>query len=201
VMYFPYGDTEINYLKRRDRRLGQAIDDIGPIKRKMILDPFTALIRTIIGQQISTKAAQTVCSRMYELVGDPIDPGILANVGLTAIQGCGMSERKAGYILGAANAVLSGEVNFDALHTLTDAEIVKKLTALRGVGVWTAEMILIFSLGRPDVVSYGDLGIRRGMAILYGLDEVSREQSAKYAKRYSPYGTVASLYLWHLAGQ
>jgi DNA-3-methyladenine glycosylase II len=201
VIYFPYGDTEMNYLKRRDKRLGQAIDDIGFIKRKMTPDPFTALVRTIIGQQISTKAAQTVCARVYELVGNPIDPLILADVGLGAIQGCGMSERKAGYILGAANAALRGEIGFDALHTLTDAEVVRSLTALRGVGVWTAEMILIFSLGRPDVVSHGDLGIRRGMVALYGLDEVTREQFAKYAERYSPYGTVASLYLWRLAGQ
>ncbi len=201
MIYFPYGDTEMNYLKRRDRRLGQAIDDIGVIKRKMTPDPFTALVRTIIGQQISTKAAQTVCARVYELVGNPIDPLILADVGLGVIQGCGMSKRKAGYILGAAKAALRGEIDFDTLHTLTDAEVVRSLTALRGVGVWTAEMILIFSLGRPDVVSYGDLGIRRGMVALYGLDEVTREQFAKHAERYSPYGTVASLYLWRLAGQ
>ncbi|NMB12462.1 MAG: DNA-3-methyladenine glycosylase 2 family protein [Firmicutes bacterium] len=103
--------------------------------------------------------------------------------------------------MGAANAALRGEIDFDTLHTLTDAEVVRSLTALRGVGVWTAEMILIFSLGRPDVVSHGDLGIRRGMVALYGLDEVTREQFAKYAERYSPYGTVASLYLWRLAGQ
>jgi DNA-3-methyladenine glycosylase II len=115
VICFPYGDTEMNYLKRRDRRLGQAIDDIGVIKRKMTPDPFTALVRTIIGQQISTKAAQTVCARVYELVGNPIDPPILADVGLGAIQGCGMSERKAGYILGAANATLRGEIDFDTL--------------------------------------------------------------------------------------
>lgn len=191
----------MSYLKRRDRRLGQAIDDIGVIKRKMTPDPFTALVRTIIGQQISTKAAQTVCARVYELVGNPIEPLILAEAGLAVIQGCGMSERKAGYIMGAANSALRGEIDFDTLHTLTDAEVVRSLTALRGVGVWTAEMILIFSLGRPDVVSYGDLGIRRGMVALYGLDEVTQEQFAKYAERYSPYGTVASLYLWRLAGQ
>jgi 3-methyladenine DNA glycosylase/8-oxoguanine DNA glycosylase len=107
-----------------------------------------------------------------------------------------MSDRKAGYIISIADAALSGFINFDTLHTLTDTEIIKKLTALTGVGVWTAEMLLIFSLERPDVVSYGDLAICRGMMKLYGLKELPKEKFEKYRQRYSPYGSVASLYLW-----
>ncbi|EQB90222.1 hypothetical protein M918_01105, partial [Clostridium sp. BL8] len=100
---------------------------------------------------------------------------------------------------GIAEAAISGEVDFSTLHTLTDEEIVKKLSALKGVGVWTAEMLLIFSLCRPDVVSFGDLAIRRGMMNLYGLKELPKEKFERYKKRYSPYGTVASLYLWALS--
>ena len=91
------------------------------------------------------------------------------------------------------------ELNIAELATLSDAEIIRRLSSLNGVGVWTAEMLLIFSLERPDVVSWGDLAIRRGMMNLYGLDSLTREQFDRYRKRYSPYGSVASLYLWALA--
>ena len=91
------------------------------------------------------------------------------------------------------------ELNIAELATLPDAEIIRRLSSLNGVGVWTAEMLLIFSLERPDVVSWGDLAIRRGMMNLYGLDSLTREQFERYRKRYSPYGSVASLYLWALA--
>ena len=90
-------------------------------------------------------------------------------------------------------------MNFHTLHTLSDNEVIERLTSLNGVGVWTAEMVLIFSLCRPDVVSYEDLAIRRGMMNLYGLKELRKEKFYRYKKRYSPYGSVASLYLWALS--
>ncbi|NMB24515.1 MAG: DNA-3-methyladenine glycosylase 2 family protein [Firmicutes bacterium] len=201
MQYFPYGETEITYLQSQDPKLGKEIERLGMIKRQVIPDPFESLINSIISQQISKKAAATVSGRVYDLLDGCVAPESIISVGPAAIKGCGMSERKAGYIMGIAEAALSGEVDFDTLHTLSDQEIIKKLITLRGVGVWTAEMLLIFSLARPDVVSYGDLAIRRGMMTLYGLDELSRKQFATYAKRYSPYGSVASLYLWALAGQ
>jgi len=128
-----------------------------------------------------------------------ITPESIAKAEISEIQACGMSARKAGYIKGAAEAALSGQVDFNALHTLSDEEIIKKLSSLRGVGVWTAEMLLIFSLCRPDVVSFKDLAICRGMMNLYGIKEISREKFERYRKRYSPYGSVASLYLWALS--
>lgn len=197
---FPYGPKEIEYLKRRDEKLGALIDAIGMIEREVILDPFAALIFSVVGQQISNKAALTVRQRLSDLLGS-ITPEKIAKTPLAAIQSCGMSARKAGYIKGIADAALSGQVDFGRLHTLSDEEVIRQLTSLRGVGVWTAEMVLIFSLCRPDVVSYRDFGIRRGMMLLYGLDELTKEQFEKYRQRYSPYGSVASLYLWRLAGQ
>ncbi len=196
--FFEYGEKEIAYLKKKDKKLSTAIDKIGVIEREVTPDPFTALVSSVVGQQISSKAADTVWNRLCELLGS-IAPQTIAEASLSQIQGCGMSNRKAEYIKGIADAALSGEVDFAALHTLTDEEIIKKLSSLHGVGVWTAEMLLIFSLGRPDVVSFKDLAIRRGMMNLYGLKELPKEKFERYRKRYSPYGSVASLYLWALS--
>jgi len=198
MQIFEYGQKEIGYLKSKDKKLGAAIDRIGMIKRRITPDPFTALVSSVISQQISGKAADTVWNRLISLIGD-ITPGSIAQTELSEIQGCGISVRKAEYIKGIAGAAISGEVDFATLHTLTDQEIIKKLSSLRGVGVWTAEMLLIFSLCRPDVVSYKDLAICRGMMNLYGLKELPKKKFERYIKRYSPYGSVASLYLWALS--
>jgi DNA-3-methyladenine glycosylase II len=98
-----------------------------------------------------------------------------------------------------AEAALSGELDLNTFHTLPDDEIIKRLSSLNGIGVWTAEMLLIFSLCRPDVVSWSDLGIRRGMMNLYGLKKLGKEQFERHRRRYSPYGSTASLYLWKLS--
>ena len=198
MQIFQYGQKEIEYLKRKDKKLGAAIDKIGMIKREITPDPFIALVSSIVSQQISKKAAHTVRNRLVKLLGD-ITPGSIAQIDLSELQGCGMSQRKAGYIKGIADAAISGKVDFKSLDTLTNDEIIKKLSSLHGVGVWTAEMLLIFSLCRPDVVSYKDLAICRGMMNLYGLKELSKEKFERYRKRYSPYGSVASLYLWELS--
>jgi len=199
MTFFEYGQVEIEHLKGRDTKLGAAIDKIGLIQREVTPNVFSALIQSVLSQQISTKAAQTVYNRMAVLLHHDITPQSIRSAGLDAIQACGMSQRKAGYILGIAEAALTEAVDFHTLHTLTDREIIKKLTALNGVGVWTAEMLLIFSLGRPDVVSYGDLAIRRGIMNLYGLEELPKNLFDKYRNSYSPYGSVASLYLWSLS--
>jgi 3-methyladenine DNA glycosylase/8-oxoguanine DNA glycosylase len=195
---FEYGQKEIDYLKSKDKKLGAAIDKIGIINRKVTPNTFEALISSVVGQQISSKAAATVWNRLIELLGS-ITPESISQEDISNIQVCGMSQRKAGYIKGVAEAAISGEVDFNNLHTMTDEEIIKKLSSLHGVGEWTAEMLLIFSLNRPDVVSYKDLAIRRGMMNLYGLKELPKEKFDTYRKRYSPYGSVASLYLWALS--
>lgn len=196
--YFNYGEKEIDYLKKRDKVLGKAIDRIGMIKREIILDPFQGLISSIVSQQISTKAAITVSERLLELVGG-INPESIANAELEMIQKCGMSNRKALYIKGVGEAAVSKTVDFHRLHLLSDEEVIKSLTSLYGVGVWTAEMIMIFSLQRPDILSFKDLGIRRGIMNLYGLEELTNKDFEIYKERYSPYGSVASLYLWEIS--
>lgn len=197
-MIFPYGLKEIEYLKAQDPVLEQAIKRIGIIERGITPNPFEALISSVVSQQISKKAAETVWNRLQNLLGE-ITAERIAIVELETIQGCGMSRRKAGFIKGIAEAAQKGEVDFTKLHTLKDEEIIRSLSALPGVGVWTAEMLLIFSLCRPDVVSYRDLAIRRGMMNCYGLSELSKEDFETYRQKYSPYGSVASLYLWALS--
>lgn len=195
---YEYGEKEISYLKTNDHKLAEAIDRIGMIERNVILDPFVALISSIVAQQVSIKAAETVYKRLNDLTGD-ITPQSIGNLSIDEIQKCGMTFRKAGYIKGIAEAALTGEVDFHALKHLSDEEVIKKLSALSGIGIWTVEMLLIHSLCRPDVVSYGDLAIRRGMMNLYGLESLSKAEFESYRKRYTPHGTVASLYLWALS--
>lgn len=199
MLIFAYGQGEIDYLKSKDKKLGAVIEKIGRIEREITPDVFSALVKSIISQQISAKAAQTVFVKMRGLMNGVLTPEGIMQAGAGAVKECGLSNRKAGYIMGIAEAALSGSVDFATLHALTDEEIINRLTALKGVGVWTAEMLLIFSLCRPNVVSYGDLAIRRGMMNLYGLRELTKDKFDKYRKRYSPYGSVASLYLWALS--
>ena len=197
MFYFKYSDKEIDYLRKKDKKLSAVIDRIGMIKRKVNPDLFGALVESVVGQQISGKAAATVRNRLYDL--SKLDAAKLHAMTVEEIQACGVSMRKAGYIKGIAEAAVSKTVDFDMLKEMTDREIIEVLTKLKGVGVWTAEMLLIFSLMRPDVVSYGDLAIRRTMKELYGHKELTKERFLRYAKRYSPYGSVASLYLWEMS--
>jgi len=196
---FEYDQSSIEYLQKKDKKLGAAIERIGRVERQVIPDLFTALVHSIVGQQISKQAAATVWNRVQEYFGE-ITPARVAVASSEEIQQLGISLRKATYIKGVAEAALEGSLDLDRLNSLPDGEIIERLSSLHGVGVWTAEMMLIFSMQRPDVVSWGDHAIRKGMMNLYGLTELTREQFDKHRKRYSPYGTVASLYLWEIAG-
>ncbi|MDA5522662.1 DNA-3-methyladenine glycosylase family protein [Yersinia kristensenii] len=197
-MFYNYGETEINHLKQRDKKMAVAIERIGMIARPLSPDLFAALIRNIVDQQISVKAALTVNARLLALLGS-VTPLTVAATSIEAIQGCGMTMRKAGYIKGAADAALSGSLDLSAISQLPDNEVISQLSNLNGVGIWTAEMLLISSLSRPDILSWGDLAIRRGMMNLYRHKTLPRERFERYRRRYTPYGTTASLYLWALS--
>lgn len=195
---FRYGEKEINYLKKKDKKLSEAIDRIGKIERRVIPNLFEALINSIVSQQISSKAADTVWKRLINLLGE-IKPETIMDEDINRIQKCGMTFRKASYIKEISENVYSETLNINELNNLSDEEVIKILTSLNGIGVWTAEMLMIFSMGRPDIVSWGDLAIRRGMCNLYNLKDISKVQFERYKQRYSPYGSVASLYLWALS--
>lgn len=196
MKYFKYGAKEIEHLKKRDKKLAKIIEKRGIIKREMTDDPFAALIESIIGQQISGRAAQAVTARFYKLLNGGISPSNIKKLGLEAVRSCGISMRKATYIKAAAEASLNKEIDFKNLHKLKEEEIVKTLSSLDGVGVWTAEMLMLFCLGKKNVLSYGDLGIRRAIMKLHDLKTLSKKEFEKYKEMYSPYGSAASLYLW-----
>ncbi len=195
---FEYGEKEITYLKDVDESLGEAIDRIGKIERVIIPELFPALVYAIIGQQISLKAARTIWERMQDKFLQ-ITPEYMAKQSIEDIQQCGMQTTKAKYIKGIAEVVARGEFNLESLYVLPDKEVIKKLSSLHGIGVWTAEMLLLNCMERPDIISYGDIAIRRGIMKLYGLNELTKEQFMKYRNRYSPYGSVASIYLWRIS--
>ncbi len=197
-MNFYYTTEQLNNLKNKDKKLAAYIEKVGLIEREINPNLFEALIDSIISQQISTKAAITIKNRIIDISGS-LNANDLSLLTIEQIQACGMSFRKANYIQNAVNAYLNKEIDFDLLPTMSDQEIIDTLVKLPGIGTWTVEMLLIFSLNRYDVISYKDLGIIRGMKRLYNKDEITKEQFAKYKKRYSPYGSIASLYLWYIS--
>lgn len=198
-MYFEYGPKEIDYLKSRDKKLAAVIDRVGHIEREVDTDMFSAVVHHIVGQQISTKAQATVWQRMRDMLGD-VDADSIISAGIDRLQSCGMTFRKAEYITDFALKIKSGAFDPEALREKPDEDVVKELSALKGVGVWTAEMIMLFCMQRPNVFSYGDLAILRGLRMLYRHRNIDRKLFERYRKRFSPYCSVASLYLWAVAG-
>lgn len=196
---FQYGEEEAAYLAARDPRMAEVIAAVGHIEREVHPDLFAALVNSIVGQQISTKAQETVWSRMLDAFGT-VSPEIIALRSEDELQSVGITYRKAGYIKSAAERVLAGEIDLEELHGLPDDEVCRQLSELPGIGVWTAEMLMLFSMQRPDIMSYGDLAIQRGLRMVHHHRRITPQLFAKYRRRYSPYGSVASLYLWAAAG-
>lgn len=198
-MYFEYGEKEIEYLKSRDKKLAEIIDRIGHVYRKVDDDLFSSVIHNIIGQQISMKAEATIWGRLKETFGQ-VTPETISAAEVSKLQSLGMSFRKAEYISAFARKVADGSFDLTAVAQMSDQEAVEVLSSLRGIGVWTAEMLLLFCLQRPDVLSFGDLAILRGMRMVYRHRKIDRKLFEKYRRRLSPYGSVASLYFWEVAG-
>ena len=198
-MYFTYGAAELNYLRKKDKRLGGVIDCVGPIRREVDPDLFSSVVHHIIGQQISTKAQATIWRRMRDALGQVNAETVLA-AGVPRLQSLGMTFRKAEYITDFAGKLHTGVFDLDAVAHMSDEDAIQALSGLKGIGVWTAEMILLFCLQRPDVFSYDDLAIRRGLRMLYRHRDIDRQRFERYRRRFSPYGSVASLYLWAVSG-
>lgn len=185
----------MHHLSEADPVLGSFIADIGPITRSADEDLFSSVVRHIIGQQISIAAQATIWQRMNNELHQ-INAATLSSTSVEALQKLGMTFRKAHYIHEYASSVNDGRFDLEALAAMDDEQAIAALMSLKGIGRWTAEMILLFGMRRADIVSFGDLAIIRGMKHLYGLEEVDRPLFDLYRSRYSPYGSVASLYLW-----
>ena len=141
----------------------------------------------------------TIWQRIQDKIGE-VTPQSILSCPESELQSCGISFRKAAYIRGAAEKVADGRLDIEGLRLKSDAEVCADLVKLDGLGVWTAEMLMLFSMQRSDILSFGDLAIHRGMQMLYRHRKISKELFEKYRRRYSPHGSVASLYLWAIAG-
>lgn len=161
-------------------------------------DAYGALLRAIVGQQLSTKAARTIYGRVLELFdGSTPTPEQLLEAEETDLRAAGLSGRKVEYIRDLASHVIEGELELERLPDLSDEEVIEEIVAVRGLGLWTAEMFLMFHLERPDVLSGGDLGIRKAVQIEYELEEMPPPAKVlEIGEPWRPHRSLASLYLW-----
>jgi DNA-3-methyladenine glycosylase II len=191
----------IAHLRRVDPYCAAAIDRVGPCRLEPRADRFGTLVRAIIGQQISTKAAASIDRRLREIGGEPHDPAVLLQLGEDALRGVGLSGVKARYVLNLAGAVAAGDAPLDEFDDWDDEAIIARLTSIKGVGRWTAEMFLIFALNRPDVLPVADLGIRVALRDRHGLPELPKPaECPALAEHLRPYRTIAMWYFWRDLG-
>ena len=179
------------------------VERIGPLdhvarRRGRPEDAYGALVRTIVGQQLSTKAARTIYARLVALFGDnPPTPAELIAAEAVDLRAAGLSRQKISYLRDLARRVHDGELELDILHELSDEEVAARITAVKGLGQWSADMFLIFHLRRPDVLPVGDLGIRRAVEKAYGLPALPEADHLRtLAEPWRPQRTLACLYLW-----
>ncbi|MEG2184693.1 MAG: DNA-3-methyladenine glycosylase 2 family protein [Cloacibacillus sp.] len=198
ALYFEPTAEELEHLRRSDIKMDSAIDALGPLRRRAEPDLFAALVNHITAQQISNAAHKSVWTRLCSGLGDVTPAAVLA-AKEEALCEYGLSRRKASYITALAESVTNGALALDDVLRMEDAEAAAALMRQPGIGLWTAEMALIFCMRRRDVLSFGDFGIRKGMTVVYGLTELPRSLFDEYRKKISPAGSAASLYFWEAA--
>jgi len=181
----------------KDKYIGPLIKKHGPckIKPSRKKDYFVDLVDAITSQQLSGKAATTIFNRVKERCGGRITPEKLSDLKTEELRKCGLSYAKCSYVKNLAEKVKSSELKVKILDKLSDEEIEKELISVKGIGKWTAEMFLMFTLARPDVFPVDDLGINKGIKILLGRS-LNTLKLAKYAERWKPYRTAAAWYIW-----
>jgi len=195
-----YWDDACKHLSRRDRVMKKLIPKFGQARLQCRGDAFTTLARSIVGQQISVKAAQAAWDKFLSLLDKPaerIAPVAVQAHSLAALRGAGLSQRKAEYLLDLARHFASGQVHVQQWQQMPDEAIIEELVAIRGIGRWTAEMFLIFHLMRPDVLPLDDLGLLKGISVSYFSGEpVSRAEAREVGDAWAPYRSVATWYVW-----
>lgn len=195
-----YWDDACKHLARRDRVMKKLIPQFGEARLQSRGDAFTTLARSIVGQQISVKAAQSVWDRLVALLGMPstrVAPARVEATDAAALRQAGLSQRKAEYLLDLAQHFNAGAVHVQQWRQMEDEAIVEELVAIRGIGRWTAEMFLIFHLMRPNVLPLDDLGLLKGISLSYFSGEpVSRAEAREVGDAWAPYRSVATWYIW-----
>ena len=188
------------HLRTADPRVGALIDAHGPYTPRPSADPYAALVRNVFHQQLGGAAANAIMRRTFALFGDAESapaPAVFLQATDAELRGAGLSRQKTSYLRDLAQHVVDGRLTLDGLGALDDAAVTAQLTSVRGIGVWTAHMFLMFHLGRPDVLPVGDLGVRKGMQAVYGLPEApDAERAAAIGAPWAPYRSVGSWYMW-----
>ncbi len=188
---------DVAKLGKLDPALGKLMARCGPIEIALQEDLFLSIASAIVGQQLSNRVAEVLWSRLVELVGETVSPERILQLGDEALRQIGISYSKIKYLKALAMAVNNHTLELDRLHQLDDEEIIRQLTQVKGIGPWTAEMFLIFSMGRPDVFSVGDGGLQRAIKWLYGMERIpGKEELLRISNQWKPYRTIAALYLW-----
>lgn len=186
-----------DYLSNKDEEFSKLIKVVGDIDNYYIPDYFTALVNSVVYQAISFKAATTIWNRFIILLGDINIENILL-IANEDMQKCGLSKSKVKYIKNIANAFKNHDIRLD-FDTMSNDEVIKELKKIKGIGNWTAEMFLVFSLFRKDIISFDDLAIRRGIEWLYQLEnELTISEFKEFELKFRPLNTIASLYLWEI---
>ncbi|TAK76291.1 MAG: DNA-3-methyladenine glycosylase 2 family protein [Aquabacterium sp.] len=195
-----YWDEACRHLSKRDRVLRKLIPEFGEARLQSRGDAFTTLARSIVGQQISVKAAQAVWERFAALVDAPshrLAPASILQLDVPAMRAAGLSARKVEYLRDLAGHFTEGSVHVRQWSQMDDEAIIEELVAIRGIGRWTAEMFLIFHLMRPNVLPLDDLGLLKGISLNYFSGEpVSRAEAREVGEAWAPYRSVATWYLW-----
>lgn len=187
----------LDHFKKYDPILHAAGMNVEPITLSIHPDPFMRLCRTIIGQQLSVKAASTIFSRFEKLFKKSINPQELLKLSKDKLRSAGMSFQKIKYLKDLAQKTLNKEINLHDLLNKSNEEVVLELVKVKGIGIWSAEMFLMFTLGRADIFSYGDLGLQNAIKKLYKLKgKPTEKQMEKLTKKWAPYRTYAAMILW-----
>lgn len=177
--------------------IASIIERVGPCRLRPSDSGFHALVRSIVSQQLSVKAAATIFARLVAAAGDPLTPEGLLRLSLVELRGLGLSQQKASYITDLAERTHGLELQFDKIRRMPDQRVIEHLTRVKGIGVWTVHMYLIFNLRRPNVLPVGDLGIRNAIKRAYKLEMLpSPEEIQELAQPWHPYCSFASWYLW-----
>ncbi len=187
----------IHHLRRSDPVLGGIIDRVGEYQIRFRDPDFETLVKSIVFQQLSGKVANVIFGRLAAAVGAGFSPEAVLKLRPSRMRTLGLSTQKTAYIRDLARHIRDGKVVFEDLHDLPDPEVIARLTQVKGIGVWTAHMFMIFALKRHNVLPTGDLGIRNAIRKAYGLSELpSPADMETMAEKWRPYCTVASWYLW-----
>ena len=188
----------LRHLRAADPVLKRVIQQVGPCTLKLRKDRFQSLVRSIVSQQISGHAARAILQRLDQLVApDRLSPNAIGALTEDRLRSVGLSKQKASYLLDLTRSIQAGNMQLNQIGRLSDEKIIGQLTQVKGIGRWTAQMFLMFSLGRPDVLPYDDLGIRSALRNLYALDELPNKAACEaIAQPWQPHTTVACWYCW-----